>query len=117
MCLRKAFLRLLCPWARHLTGCSHLYVEDRWPSFPSKQKLVAGKALDRKNKTARKCRILLWRPQIGHIKIAIKPERRSKTLVRNKTRHNKKLLKLRPFIECDLIIRFIVAKVAIFNIR
>ena len=22
---------LLCPWARHLTGCLHLYVADRWP--------------------------------------------------------------------------------------
>ena len=22
--------RLLCPWARHLTGCLHLYVADRW---------------------------------------------------------------------------------------
>ena len=21
---------LLCPWARHLTGCLHLYVADRW---------------------------------------------------------------------------------------
>ena len=21
---------LLCPWARHLTGCSHLHVVDRW---------------------------------------------------------------------------------------
>ena len=24
-------VRLLCPWARHLTGCPRLYVEDRWP--------------------------------------------------------------------------------------
>ena len=23
---------LLCPWARHLTGCLHLYVADRWPT-------------------------------------------------------------------------------------
>ena len=23
-------VRLLCPWARHLTGRPHLYVEDRW---------------------------------------------------------------------------------------
>ena len=21
---------LLCPWAKHLTGCLHLYVADRW---------------------------------------------------------------------------------------
>ena len=26
---------LLCPWARHLTGRLHLYVEDRWPSRTS----------------------------------------------------------------------------------
>ena len=26
---------LLCPWARHLTGRLHLYVEDRWSSRTS----------------------------------------------------------------------------------
>ena len=26
---------LLCPWARHLTGCLHLYVADRWPTHTS----------------------------------------------------------------------------------
>ena len=26
---------LLCPWAKHLTGCLHLYVADRWPTRTS----------------------------------------------------------------------------------
>ena len=28
-------IRLLCPWARHLTGLLHLYVADRWPTHTS----------------------------------------------------------------------------------
>ena len=28
-------VRLLCPWARHLTGRLHLYVADRWPTRTS----------------------------------------------------------------------------------
>ena len=26
---------LLCPWARHLTGCLHLHVAERWPTRTS----------------------------------------------------------------------------------
>ena len=28
---------LLCPWTRHLTGCLHLYVADRWPTRTSQK--------------------------------------------------------------------------------
>ena len=38
-CGEQAQVRLLCPWARHLTGRPHLYVEDRWPSFPSEERV------------------------------------------------------------------------------
>ena len=31
-------VRLLCPLAKLLMGRPHLYVEDRWPSFPSEEK-------------------------------------------------------------------------------
>ena len=36
-------VRLLCSWARHLTGRPHLYVEDRWP----KHSLLLGFHLSR----------------------------------------------------------------------
>ena len=26
-------------FGRHLMGCPHLYVEDRWPSFPSEERV------------------------------------------------------------------------------
>ena len=29
----KPAIRLLCPWARHLTGRLRLYVEGRWPGL------------------------------------------------------------------------------------
>ena len=36
---------LVGPWARHLTGRPHLYVEDRWPSFPSEEKVGGRKGI------------------------------------------------------------------------
>ena len=38
-------VRLLCPWARHLTGRPHLYVEDRWPSYPSEERVGGRKSI------------------------------------------------------------------------
>ena len=38
-------VRLLCPWARHVTECPHLYVEDKWPSFPSQERVGGRKGI------------------------------------------------------------------------
>ena len=38
-------VRLLCLWARHLTRRFHLYVEDRWPSFPYEERVGGRKGI------------------------------------------------------------------------
>ena len=50
LCLMSGQVRLLCPWARHLTGRPRLYVEDRWPSFPSEERVGGRKGIRPQNK-------------------------------------------------------------------
>ena len=34
-----------CSWARHLLGRPRLYLEDRWPSFPFKERVGGRKGI------------------------------------------------------------------------
>ena len=55
---------LLVSLGKTLTGRPHLYVEDRWPSYPSGESLWQ-KGHPTENKChVKKCRYLLWRPNL-----------------------------------------------------
>ena len=61
-------VRLLCPRAKHLTGRPHLYVEDRWPSFPSEEKdwwQERHPTVKTKMPCYKNADYLLWQPLIG----------------------------------------------------
>ena len=68
-CEEEADKLACCVLGKTLNETSHLYVEDRWPSFPPRRGLVEGWASDCKNK----CHVIamqirnyqLWRPLIG----------------------------------------------------